>query len=91
MATVELDEILAERGSRYGTFKNHARITQDLKALMVSTPNWNRLSPSQTESLEMIAHKIGRILNGDPNYEDSWDDIAGYSKLVADELRGIIL
>jgi hypothetical protein len=36
----------------------------------------------------MIAHKIGRILNGDPDYIDSWDDIAGYAKLVADRLRG---
>jgi hypothetical protein len=35
----------------------------------------------------MIAHKIGRIINGDPDYIDSWDDIAGYAKLVADRLR----
>lgn len=34
----------------------------------------------------MVAHKIGRILNGDPNYHDSWHDIIGYTKLVADEL-----
>jgi hypothetical protein len=34
----------------------------------------------------MIAHKIGRILNGDPNYADSWIDIAGYAQLVADRL-----
>jgi hypothetical protein len=26
-------------------------------------------------------------LNGDPNYDDSWLDIGGYSKLVVDELR----
>ena len=38
----------------------------------------------------MIAHKIGRILNGDPNYADSWVDIAGYAQLVANELEGII-
>lgn len=35
----------------------------------------------------MIAHKIGRILNGDPNYRDSWDDIAGYAKLAADRCK----
>ena len=28
-----------------------------------------------------------RILNGDPNYHDSWHDIIGYTKLVADELQ----
>jgi hypothetical protein len=39
------------------------------------------------EALEMVAHKIGRILNGDPKYHDSWHDIIGYTKLVADRLR----
>ena len=41
------------------------------------------------EALFMIAHKIGRIVNGDPWYADSWVDIAGYAKLVADRLEGI--
>ena len=35
----------------------------------------------------MICHKIGRIVNGDPDYADSWIDIAGYAKLVADRLE----
>jgi len=35
----------------------------------------------------MICHKIGRIVNGDPNYYDSWADIAGYAKLVSDRLE----
>lgn len=38
----------------------------------------------------MIAHKLGRIINGDPNYSDSWHDIAGYAKLVADRLDGVV-
>ena len=50
------------------------------------TPNWSKLAPDQRESLEMVAHKIGRILNGDPDYHDSWRDIVGYAKLVADRL-----
>ena len=37
----------------------------------------------------MIQHKIGRILNGDPNYDDNWRDICGYSQLVLDELNGV--
>jgi hypothetical protein len=36
----------------------------------------------------MIAHKIARIINGDETYSDSWADIAGYAKLVADRLEG---
>jgi hypothetical protein len=35
----------------------------------------------------MITHKISRILNGDPNYDDSWRDIAGYAMLVVKELE----
>ena len=38
----------------------------------------------------MICHKIGRILNGDPDYGDSWRDIAGYALLVADRLEGVV-
>lgn len=77
---------LAERGNRYGAFTGHARITQNLKRSMVDSPNWPGLTDAQREALEMVAHKIGRILNGDPNYHDSWHDIIGYAKLVADEL-----
>ena len=78
--------MLSERGKRYGDFMNHARITQDLKDVMVNTPNWSSLAADQKESLEMVAHKIGRILNGDPNYDDSWRDIAGYARLVEERL-----
>ena len=46
------------------------------------TPGWHDLQPYQRESLEMIQHKVARILNGDPTYADSWHDIAGYAMLV---------
>ena len=83
-----IDATLDERGVRYGQFKDHATISQLLKATMQSTPGWVSLAPDQAEALEMVAHKVARILNGDPNYVDSWVDIAGYSKLVADRLEG---
>jgi hypothetical protein len=87
-----VEALLAERGSRYGKFEYHAKITQDIKHAYGLHPdsNWNtiRLANDQREALEMIAHKIGRILNGDPDYEDSWRDIAGYATLVADRLCG---
>lgn len=81
-----IDATLNERGKRYGAFAPHAEITQHLKAVMQSTPGWTRCNHAQREALEMIAHKIGRILNGDPNYRDSWTDIAGYARLVEVEL-----
>lgn len=81
-----IDATLAERGTRYGEYREHANITQGIKAVMSNTPKWAILEPHQKETLEMIAHKIGRILNGDPMYHDSWHDIVGYAKLSADEL-----
>jgi len=79
---------LTERGKRYGTFVGHAKITQDLKHVMHVHPGWIKLADDQKEALEMVAHKIGRILNGDPDYDDSWVDIAGYATLVAERLEG---
>lgn len=82
-----IDSTLNERGGRYGDFEDHAFITQDLKAVMQETPNWDLLKADQKEALEMTAHKIGRILNGDPNYLDSWHDIIGYIRLVEQRLE----
>ena len=81
-----IEYTLAERGTRYGEYPQHAEITQGIKGVMNKTANWDKLSPHQKETLEMIAHKIGRILNGDPSYHDSWHDIVGYAKLTADEV-----
>jgi len=83
-----IDKTLEERGTRYGAFAGHAQITQGIKDAMKNSPNWSRLAPDQVEALEMTAHKIGRILNGDPDYIDSWHDIVGYIRLVEQRLEG---
>lgn len=85
----EIDDTVTQRGERYGLFADGAVIMQDLKAVMRATPGWERLTPSQREALEMIQHKIGRVLNGDPMYDDSWRDISGYSTLILNELNGV--
>ena len=81
-----IDATLAERGNRYGEFKDHALITQSIKEALRTGANWDALDDDMTECLEMIAHKMGRILNGDPNYIDSWTDIIGYTRLVEKRL-----
>lgn len=88
-AVDEIDNIVTQRGERYGLFADGAVIMQDLKTVMRATPGWERLTPSQREALEMIQHKIGRVLNGDPTYDDSWRDISGYSTLILNELNGV--
>lgn len=79
-------EILEERGRQYGEFPSHARVTQQIKCVMFAHRPRSDFDDDMLEALEMIAHKIGRILNGDPFYADSWRDIAGYAQLVADRL-----
>ena len=73
---------LAERGKRYGDFTMHAGITQCLKDVMRETMGWGNLTPDKKQALEVIADKIGRIINGDPDYRDNWHDIAGYAILA---------
>lgn len=83
--TDQIDAILAERQKTHGDFADHAGITQSIKDIMRQN-GIERLNDSQTESLEMIAHKIGRILAGNPDTKDHWDDIAGYAKLISNQL-----
>ena len=57
-----------------------------LRRVMQAAPKWKQLEDDQKECLEMVQHKVGKILNGDPNYYDSWHDIEGYIRLVAARL-----
>ena len=86
----DINQILDERGARYGTFAGHAEISQHLKMVLSKyiQKHGKIIADDQAEALDMICHKIARIINGDPNYADSWIDIAGYAQLVADRLEG---
>ena len=83
----KVEAILDERGSRYGSFIDNARISQDLYDIVLRE-NEARIKRGQLplqyhqkEALKMICAKMCRILSGDPDYEDNWDDIGGYSSL----------
>jgi hypothetical protein len=86
----DTNTILAERGSRYGTFADNASTSQALKRIMAQhlAKHNKQIADDQWEAMEMIAHKVARIINGDPDYVDNWADIAGYARLVADRLEG---
>lgn len=81
-----VEDTLAERGKRYGEFKEHAKISQSLKRAMWATTRWVDLPDDTKEALEMIQHKIARVLNGDPEYDDTYRDVAGYATLVLDRV-----
>ena len=86
----EIGETLIERRGRYGPYDETTRLAQQIKDVMRTSGNWNSglLTFSMRESLDMIAAKLARILNGDPDYQDSWHDICGYAKLIEKQLQG---
>jgi hypothetical protein len=85
---METNELLADRRKTHGSFNDHARITQALKDVMRDELTRRKergqpdLTATQLESLDMNAHKVGRILAGDASFQDHWDDIAGYAKIA---------
>lgn len=83
-----LNGTLKKRGSVYGSFENNAKTSQELKRVIHEHENFHNLNDAHVEAFEMIFHKISRILNGDPNYADSWHDIAGYATLVEKAIEG---
>lgn len=79
-------ELLKEREKTNGDFAHMAKVSQGLRDSMMQTKNWESLNAVQRESLQMIAHKIARILAGDPALQNHWNDIAGYATLVSQRL-----
>lgn len=87
----QVDEVLQERGSKYGDFSDLSLISQKLKDTVFSSINLKhkdeKLNSAIKESIEMICHKLARISNGDAYYLDSWRDMSNYAKLVVDKLE----
>lgn len=91
VSILDVKKILEERGNRYGAFYDLSRVSQRLKHCVITELEFRKksLNHDQMEAITMICHKMARIINGDPDYADSWQDIAGYAQLVADRLNGI--
>ena len=85
-----VDKTLDARALNYGTFKDGAALMQAIKRTMAAhaATHGKTFADDQWEALEMIVHKIGRIVNGNPDVTDHWVDIAGYATLIADRLEG---
>ena len=90
--TTQVDDVLDNRALDYGKFKDGAALMQALKRTLAdhAQKHGKTFADDQWEALEMIVHKIGRIVNGNPDKVDHWTDIAGYAKLVADRLEGVV-
>lgn len=75
------------RETSHGSYLHQSRYAQELKTgFREHFEGWKRLSPEQRETLDMIAVKISRIMNGNPNEADHWTDISGYATLISNLL-----
>ncbi len=81
-----MQDILKDRLTTHGDFKDQSRVVQNLKAMVYNCEGSKNLSSMHREALDMILHKISRIVTGDPNFYDHWVDIAGYAKITSDLL-----
>lgn len=89
MGTV-VEDILGNRAGKHGEFNENSTVTWQIMRVLMAQRNWPTISDGQRHALYMIAHKMARIIVGDPNEQDHWDDTAGYATLVADRLRNDI-
>tara|TARA_R110000822_G_scaffold8032_5_gene32120 strand:- start:369 stop:800 length:432 start_codon:yes stop_codon:yes gene_type:complete len=81
-----IENILEDRGNTYGEFNGQAILSQGFKDNATKCDKWRTMHSNKKEALEMIMSKMARIINGDPNYKDSWTDIIGYAKLIEKDL-----
>ena len=82
----DVEETLGQREERYGEYVHVAATAQEIKKILRTGNSWSTMEPYMQESLDLIANKLARIVNGDPFYDDSWHDVSGYAKLVEIEL-----
>jgi hypothetical protein len=72
--------LTTSRKAQHGNWEDQACTANSLKKA-VRTPGWNHMNAMQQEAVDMVLTKVSRIVNGDPDHEDHWDDIAGYAHL----------
>jgi hypothetical protein len=79
---MEIKDTLSTREGQYGRYETVSQISQDIKKTMRQSPNYYIMPNYARESLDMIANKMARLLNGDYYLNDTWHDISGYAALV---------
>ena len=86
--TRTVKKMIATRQGTHGVMRDSSVFVQEVKVLMRHQLNWPKMEAYQREALDMILHKIARILYGDPNFREHWDDVAGYAERAARTIDG---
>lgn len=75
--------MIPNRDHQHGGMEPVGQISQNLKGCLRAGANWHRLTPGEREALDMISHKLARILSGaDPHDHQHWEDVAGYAQAI---------
>jgi len=86
-----IDATLAERGSNYGKFENHAKLSQSLQVLFEGHVRRygqpEKYTDSMNEAIQLIIHKLAEIATSDPTNVKSWDSLVYYTTLIYSELK----
>jgi hypothetical protein len=83
---MDTEKILIKREQTHGGYTDTAAYAQSIKNVLRLTEKYHSLAPTAKESLDLIATKIARILSGDAELAEHWEDIAGYAGLEARRL-----
>ena len=90
------EDLLNLREQTHGEYETTARIAQRLKIVIREEIEFQKQSSAlagrdkkvftgaQLESLDSICVKMARIISGDPNFAEHWNDVSGYAKLITD-------
>lgn len=77
----DANELIESRKTLRGDFKNVAKAHLEFAYAITNNIHGN-LSCEEEVALNMIIHKLARIITASGYDEDSWKDVAGYATLV---------
>jgi hypothetical protein len=85
----DINKTLLDREFCHGDFNKNAKVSRQLKDILIAAHDNNPaiFTIAQQEALEMICHNLARIVNGDPQYAESWRNISGYATLIVNDLH----
>ena len=82
------EEIIDSRAKTHGDYEKAAELEDKIFEALENMDSWYSLEPRHRKSLRNIVTKMARIMAGDPNFPDHWEDIAGYALLAAKTSQG---
>ena len=86
---MKIEALLVERGKSHGKFADQAEVAEMLKWCLRQgiDASPNIFSPAQMYALDMFMNKVSRIVMGNPNEPDHWQDIVGYATLALEDIK----